>query len=255
MSLQRQFDVDDYDISTITDFNIRRIDSVGFPSTDVKISPSLTDDGGLATSLYYRDKVITVSGEIAASSYEDMQTAVREIMNRCQGVNKTLNFDVEGTRTVYTASMENVSMKESRGGFMEIKLMFVAHDPIGVSAGYNSTTDTGITAIDNDTAVTVAGSYHALPVITLTINSITVTNPATVTITSDNGALAISRDWAVNEVLIIDSESRTVKVDGTAVLYSGILPTLNVGSTDITYDDTFTARNIDILLKHKTRFL
>lgn len=253
--MNRPFYVDDYNIDSIEYLNIRRVDILGIPATDLKKASSSITDGGVATNLYYREKPIILECDIKAPDHDTLNDTHRTLMEKIQGANRTIKTAVDGDNVVYTATFINESIRKLEGGFLQVNLTFEAQDPIGVTEGYFTTQDFSITTATNTTNLTVGGNYYAKPVITVHISAISTSNPSTIQIGSDSGTLSISRDWTVGDVLVIDSENGTVKVNDIEVLFSGNTPELNIGSNSVSYEDDFTSRTVNLTVRYKKRYL
>lgn len=253
--MPRIFKVNDTDLNDIDNFTVRKILHQNLPALQINAGNTATTDGGVATNVYKREKTIVVEGEFTSSDIDEFTINYQSLMSTILGVNNTLKFVVDGHNINYTGTLENISQSEPMGGYMDVKLAFRCYDPIGVSDGYFTNTDAGVTSVVNTTNLTIGGNYYAKPVITVHINSLTVTNPASMIIGSDAGSLIITREWTAGETVVVDAENNTVKVNDTLVVYSGLLPQLNAGSTSMTYDDGFTARNVDITIRYKKRYI
>lgn len=212
-------------------------------------------DGSATTSQLMRKRIIRLEGHILGNTVEEGESRYDTFMGHLQGINKTIKFAMAGVNRFFTGSVATVIEEDRVGSYKAFKILFECPDPFGYSESYYSTTESGITGSEGSFAVTVNGTYRALPIITLEINSITIGTGGRITITIGNSTIAISRTWEANDILVINTEEKSIEVNSEPVLWSGVLPTLQTGTETIYYQDDFTARNVDIQVQYKARFL
>ena len=105
------------------------------------------------------------------------------------------------------------------------------------------------------TSYTFLGSFDPTPVWTITVNSQTAMT-ALELLNSDTGTeIMITRTFANGDVVVIDAKNKTVKVNGTEVDYTGIIPKWNVGLNNFQINITATAKNITARLSYFKRFI
>jgi hypothetical protein len=140
-----------------------------------------------------------------------------------------------------------------------MNVKFVASNPpFGRDTSNTTACNTSFTGSSKtSTFVLIGGTVVALPVITITLTAgtgltskyIQITNPST------GKLIRITRTWVAGDILIIDCENKTVKVNGTDVDYTGVFPTWSPDDTQIQYDDTLTTRTVTMNMVYKKRYL
>lgn len=247
----RQFWIGETDINT-TGFNVRRIEVEPIPIQDYSDDKG-HEDGGVITGQYLRPRTISVSGEISGDP--DVARNTLDTLNAfVSGSNLTISTYYGGSRRYWTATPQQFVETDWQGGFKQITIPFKCYDPLGYAEGFTTASLTGQTAIPIAVTPSFVGTYKALPIVTITINSLTVTNPNNISVTIGANTIGITRSYTAGEVVVIDAANRTVTVDGTEVGFSGIWPYLTSDSHAVSYTDGFTARNVDVQVKYKARF-
>lgn len=92
---------------------------------------------------------------------------------------------------------------------------------------------------------------------TITFSAITGGTNQAVTF-GNNGTgqqISVTRTWAATDVLVVDSITRTVTVNGTAVDYSGAFPEFQTGTQAFAYSDGFTTRTFNINVVYYPEYL
>jgi hypothetical protein len=140
-----------------------------------------------------------------------------------------------------------------------IVIKFVASNPpFGRDSSTTTQVNTRFTgASKTNTFVAVGGNKPVLPVLTITLNSGTGLTSKYIQLTnSTTGKLIkVTRTWVAGDVLVIDCENKTVKVNGSAVDYTGVFPSWNPTDTQLQYDDTLTTRDVTLTMVYKRRWL
>jgi hypothetical protein len=67
--------------------------------------------------------------------------------------------------------------------------------------------------------------------------------------------MEITRTWENLDVLIVNTRTNSVTVNGSNADFSGKIPMLNAGSNTLVYDDGFTERDVDITVAYNQREL
>jgi phage-related protein len=252
--MEREFWIDNFNMDTIDYFFVRGIDVTPIPRETLQ-SDRGGDDGAVVSSQYMRTRKIIARCEIVAPGYVPGQIAHDNVIERLYGTNKLLSFIYAGDDRHFTGTPSEPVESEWIGGFKRMSLIFDCHDPFGYSPNYTTSSVSAQTASSISTSPSWNGTYSALPIITIDINSLTVSNPGTITVQSGSGTVAITRTWTAGELLIVNSETGKITVDGVEVPYSGILPRFTETQKSTTYTDNFTARNIDLEVKYKARYV
>lgn len=249
----------DHNLNGITYVTIRKRKVHNLPKRSVNAIKLARRDGDRLITTEYGGKEVFIEGEIAAPSRNDMEIARDTLLAYLNTENAKLEFEQSGSLRRYYATMENIIFTEGKGGYMPFDIKFQIHDPYGYDPSATTITISGgaITATPTDKSITIEGSLPALPVITLTIGSLTGGTSADMRVTDPVSGLYISvvRTWIANDVLEIDHLNRTVKVNGTPVDFTGEFTSWAVGSGTFRYSDGFTTRSVTMTASYTKRYL
>lgn len=205
------------------------------PDREIFIERLSFRDGEVIISNYYRSKRILVKGTIVGSSASDLQTKVdtfKELFSR-----EAKNLDITPTggsarRYVATCARHSLDQDYYNITFLPWEAEFIV--PLGYGKATSSTnhSDDNITSSPHTSSFTVTGSKGCKPIITITI-----TNETSMTVlkfenttTSQYIQVTPSGGFADADVLVIDCELMTCKINGTSVDFAGVFPDFNVGS-------------------------
>jgi phage-related protein len=253
--MNRNIYIDDVNLNSITGFTVRRIDVEPIPRETNEANMG-SSDGGIIKEQYFRPRNITVVGEIARTSHSAGQTTLDNLNILLRGTDKKIEFDYGGALRRFTGTPLAPVENDWIGGYKRIQLIFKCFDPFGYNPNYTTVSATGQTSATETVTSTFAGSYKALPIITITLNSFTTSYTSNnMSLTLGASVLIIPKTWETDDVLIVDCENNEVTVNDTSINYYGIMPTIDSGVVDLIYTDDFDTRNVDIEVKYKARYL
>lgn len=249
-----------FNLSSITDVSLYNYEFNNLPTRQLRSFKLANQDRSALTTADYMDKRITVNFHIIECTREAAEVALLELRRRTQAIKGTLSVSQYNRTVTYTATLEAMTERWVANN-MDVVMTFYCNEPLGT----DSVTETLIDALDTNTTtaptdfeITLNGSsYHQFPIITVTVNSVTDGTDGTMSIMNSGNSdeVEITRDWASSDVLEINTFLKTVKVNGTEVDYSGKVPDFEVGTTDITYDDDFSARDVDVEAEYNRRYI
>lgn len=218
-------------------------------------------DGGKITGIQYTDKSISLEGIIVGTSITDLDSRIDALKNTLSGQDQNMDIDYNGSTRRYIATLVNIIISRKDMGVMSAAFSaeFTLDNPFGRDTStttlLSGATITTTPSIQTFTAI--GGTYTAHPAFTVTLNSGTGLTSKTITLTNTSTGqfTSVTRTWTAGDILIVDSSAITVTVNGTAVDYLGVFPDYAVGSTQVTYSDSFTTRNVTLAGTYVRRFL
>lgn len=229
------------------------IEHVGGPDVDALAAVLANANKSAVDSLYYPSKTIIVTGRIIGSSISDCESRIDTFKGYFAGVKeKNLDIGYAGSTRRYIATPTTKVEIDQPGGlaYAIFKIEFACSLPFGKATSdstiVSDTARTDGNYSDNHTFLGTAPMQ--LPVITITVNSVT-DGENTYVLLGNNATgqqIIISRTWAAGDVLEVDCYNRTVKVNGIDVSFAGGFPQFETGSQYLDYADGFSARNFDI---------
>lgn len=248
------------------------------PSTDVGIVTNVIDhtdgpdmlmglygladaDGSSIPAINYPSKPVALAGAIKGSSQADLDNRIDTFKGYLTGKDKNLDITYgSGTRRyIATAGTPRIQRK-SKSFIALFQVPITCTNPFGLDTSTSNlwAAKTGFTGGTFTETPTVGGNApFQLPVITITINSLTGAGDY-VQISNDNNGqelLIYGLGLEAGDVIIIDCVERTVTIDGVEVDYYGTFLELAPGANSITYTDGFTTRNVDISGVYTKRWL
>lgn len=249
---------DGNEITSIPGLAITDFDPFKAAPRDLKSYSLAYTNKQATTSGFYQGKKSHMICTLEASSKANMELRLRALEAILQGIEKSLVTPVAGVSTTFTATKKNIIVTKYAGGFAVLDIEFEHQEAFGYET--SSTTLYDYSALVGgyyEFAVTWAGNVPQAPVVTITINSLTMAS-ASGKIRIGNGrtgqVVVVSRTWGVSDVLVVNSKTKTVTVNGVEVEFTGAIPEFT--STDpITYQDDFTARNIQANMVYQKRNL
>lgn len=210
-------------------------------------------------SAYYNKRTITVRVGIARATRALAEASLDALMAILQGVEGQLVFQQAGFPRAYTATYSDYLFRVEGGAYLELDLIFETSDHFGYDVTPTTLlTVAGFTSNYRSDPLPFDGSaLFQVPVITITFTSITATGTKAVTISnaSNGQAIVISRTWLPTDVLQIDSQNKTVKVNGSDVDFTGAIPEFQKGTGYWAYSDTFTARTFNAQIQYYRRYV
>lgn len=244
-------------LEDIAGLTITGVNSYNAPNRDLKIYSIVNSDMSVVSGDYYPSRTIEISGHINRPSKDLLETSLDTLRSQLDVREKVLSVKQSNTTREYTATMQNLIVRNLTGGFCEFGITFFCSDPMGYNTVYTTLLDvSNLTITDQSYAFTTEGTGEQLPVITITIDAITGGTASMIWKNlTRNETTTMDRTWAVGEILVMDAENGTIQVDGTDIDFSGPIPRLDGGDNTVLYDDEFTTRTVDIVIDYRKRYI
>jgi len=254
-------DLQTYDTSTRVGIVTNRIEHTSIPEMVALLYAKADADGSTIPSILYPSKKVVIGGTIHGSSQSDLDSRIDTFKGYFNGKNKDLDITYgSGTRR-YIATKNSLSViRQQKQLWATFTIEFVCTNPFGLDT---STTNlwaakTGFTSATFTEAPTIGGNApYQLPVITITVNSLTGAGDY-VQISNDNNGqelLIYGQGIQAADVIVIDCVERKVTINGVIIDAYGTYLELEPGANSITYTDGFTTRNVDVTAVYTKRWL
>lgn len=219
-----------------------------YPTRTLYTNALAAADKSVTSGSNYTEKKVIVSAEIGQNTRELLDAAIDTMNGYLTGKEKTLILSWAGATRQWTATLDNVTYHEVLGGYASFDLEFELSDPFGYDVSTTnlfSTSLTGSTSTTNFIGIIGGSADWQAPIITITFTAITGGTSKVVTVGNPaNGqTCTITRSWTSADVLVINSQTKTVTVNGTEVATTGACPEWASGAAgSMSYTDTFTTR-------------
>lgn len=231
------------------------------PSKDIEDSRVPRGNGRIIAGDFFDVKIITLKGHVRASSASALEDLLEEVKRRLNQKNKILQItEANGTIKQWVCTLRSSEkLFEQREGFHVTFCPFTAEflcvDPFGKDKLFTSAFIPGISAnrinqVINNNGSAVADLYTLFSVVSETDLSV-----FTVTNLKNGQKMQISSGLSAGDVVIIDSETKTVTKNGVAQDYQGSFIELEPGQNNIQLDITSTSHLVEVTYNHKNAYL
>lgn len=250
----------DIDLNSISGLTVLKTTPYIPAKRNVEISQIIRTDKGKVTGAFYNERVILVRVMISRANRGLLETSLDSLMALVQDIEGELVLNQSNSRRKYYCTLSDTVVRNDGGSYLEIDLYFECSNRFGYDI--NPTlllAISGYTSMTRSDGLSFGGSAPwQTPVITIGYTAISGGTTKTVTIgNSQTGQqVAITRTWAANETLVIDTFNKTVKVNGVEVDYTGAIPEWEKGSGFWYYADNFTtSRTFSGSITHVRRYV
>jgi hypothetical protein len=230
------------------------------PVKDMPLYALANSNRSVITNIDYPNKAITIVGAIIGSSIANLDSRVDDFKAALRGKNKNLDINYNGVSRRFIASANSISViRKGKQLFARFTVQFVCTEPFGMD-----TSDTTALSASARTSNSYADLYtflgtapYQLPVVTITINSVTGGNTYLSFGNANTGQSVniTGVTFQAGDVLVIDCYNRTVKLNGLPQDYTGAIPEFEPGAQSFNYADGFTTRNFNINIVYKKLYL
>lgn len=235
-----------YDLATyVAGLIVVGTDPYRFPARELNTAKIANTDKSVTNSAYYKDKKINVLVEIGATSRELLDAALDQLNLILQAHEAALVCSYGSGTRQWNATLSNVMLSNVIGGHAEIDLEFECSNPIGTDVNSTALFSNTLSGSSNSVSFLLGGTAEwQQPIITITYSALTGGTGKVVTVgnSASGQSVSITRTWTAGDVLVIDSQAKTVKVNGTDVAFTGAIPEWNPGTAGMDYNDTLTTR-------------
>lgn len=230
------------------------------PSRDLIGGNVPRGDGEYLTAEYFRHNPIEASGYVQQSTAALLEAYLDTIRRNLRKREQNLDItDANGTVKRFVATVDNFdSMFADRQSFHVTycpwKARFVCKTPFGQSRDYSSTFLSFSTSPTTQSIVN-SGTAVAQPVLVLNFLTASSVSAITVTNSTTGESITYTASIAAGDIVVFDSEMKTVTKNGTAVDFSGAFLSLDTGANLISITVTGTSFSLEATYKFKTRYL
>lgn len=248
MATSISFDGNDLQTANILTADISH---ANLPAKDAAMFALANSNRSTIPNINYPNKVIRISGKIIGSTIADLDSRLDTFRGYFRGQDKNLDIGYNGSTRRYIATLNSINIDRPGGlQWAEFSIEFVCTQPFGRNtASTSALSATGRTlASYTDSHTFIGTAPYQLPVVTITLTAVTGGNSFMSFTNSGNGQgiTIIDQTFVNGDVVVIDSENLSVKLNGIEIDFLGAFPEFEVGSQDFSYNDGFTTRTFDI---------
>ena len=235
---------------------------VSAPNLDLSQRSFPRADGVYAESAYRRQNRIKVAGTIKAATRAALELAMDDMRQALSAYGSTMRI-LWGGAARYYDDCYAVTLDAIFDGrdhynvdWCPFSVEFTSQQPYARDAS-RTTNDVSGTASTSPVGFTVAnaGSAPTGPIVTVTV--VTAGGLLSLTLTNgENGdAMSITRSWSNGDTVEVNGEDRTVKINGVAADFLGVIPMAEAGDNAFLLSMTGAGYAVAISEQHFNRYL
>lgn len=238
------------------------IDHLSAPDTDLSMFVISHANDNAITNAENQKKKIVIKGQLNAIglTLTQFESLLDTFKGYFVGINKNLDLDYAGTTRRYIATPQVANIDRPGG------LLFANFQVSFLCKPYGSSTF-AITLVSNttQTAATINYTPNFLgsapiqqPIVTITYTANSTGGTAKTVMIGNNGngqVISITRIWSATDVLVVNSVTKSVTVNGLAIDFTGGFPEFPLGPGSLNYTDNFTSRSYNINVSAFSRWL
>lgn len=259
-SYQRDVTIDGQALRQMPWFEVDTIRLDETPDRVIEKTQLVDTDGERIMSQQYGSKPVILKGHFLAPNRWDYEQGRDKLL---MTLNKYNAFEIvteqSGEQRSFEGTYQNCQFEYKGLGFCLVTINFQITGAFGKTVQKDKPI-AGVEITENfNTVLNVGGSANALPIITMSLRSLSDYEnkvPFVFEFLSRNvlSRIEIDRIWQQGDVLVINSVNKTVKVNGQDVDYIGILPEI-LGDTTMSIHDDANSRNYELSMEYNRRWL
>jgi hypothetical protein len=256
------FDALEFDGYSLQSTEIISSEIYGFsgPSREIVRFATPRADGGGLISANFRERRIRASGILKAASSSALETLLDTFKRRLSIEEGNLDLKVNGEVRRIKATLANPeTFCDRREGHhittCPFDVEFLALEPMWKAIGYTTTTYEAVPTLAYSQSVSNAGTFKAKPVLVVIVDAASAITAFSFENTTNGEKIAVTTALASGDVLVIDSEEKSVTKNGTELDYDGIFPNLEYGDNTFTLTATGTSIQHTTTLKFKKTYI
>lgn len=212
------------------------------------------------TGRFSQSRTIPLSGRIVGTNLTTLKAAVDDFLLLMQGRGYLdIDIDQTGVYRRYEGIAGPITMNPSDALFAQnFSLDIICDNPFG--------RDVSATTLINNVTISTASSNQSMTIggtfeeqyVTATYTVVSRTGAGLNTVTLKNNAtgqqLSVIRAWAPSDIMVVDFENKSVKVNGAEVDYFGSFIKWAPGAATLVVSDDFTARSTRLTVTQNRRY-
>lgn len=244
-------------LSLIIRANLIDHDFNKLPSREINIYKLARANKSILTSAEYSSKEVTVTFHLKGCDRAESESVLSTLKSYLRTVNAPLIVMQGDIETTYNDATLNEANMSWFSNVIIITLVFIVADPIGFSDVTEVLLETTITNSSASNLIANNGSFDAEPTINVIVSAVTGGIAQSLTIKNEETGQGITliRTWADGDTVEIDTDNKTVVINGGNSDFSGQFPTFPPGSGSLGYSDTFTTRTVDLTATYQKHYI
>jgi hypothetical protein len=224
-----------------------------FASVDMDIFANPLDDWNTLSSYYLRGREITAKGSIYRNNGEDLNNELDRVKSVLAIPWQILSVKVNGEVREAVAYCSGITFDRQHYNinFIRYDVKFTITNESWNSRKYQVVSTLWVTSTLVEEVINI-WRYKAKPIIIVTMNSASSVDELNLVMWTYN--ITINETLSASDIIEINREDQTVKINGAEVDYTGRIPLLEQWRNPYTVTMTWTY-SYDITIKYKKTFI
>lgn len=227
------------------------------PNRELNVYKLARANKSVLTSAEYASKEVTVSFHLRGCDRGEAESVLEDLKSYLRPINLPLVVSQAEKDISYDAATLNELNYEWFSNKIVLTLVFMVADPIGYQDTNTTLLTTSITSSTSSNAIQNDGSFDAQPTINIILNTVTGGSNQSMSLKNEETGqgITLTRTWANGDTVEIDSNNKTVTINGANSDFSGQFLSFPPGVGSLGYSDTFTTRSVDITATYQKHFI
>lgn len=235
---------------------VNRLNKSDAPNRSLQSEILSFQDGQTIVTDFWRSRTIVIGGMINASSESHLGTLLDTLKGDLSDKEKNLDVDYGGGTRRYVGTLASLTAPEQ---FYNIThLPYTAEflcQPFGKATSTTTFSSLDITGASETDSITVVGSYKPQPIIQMTFDSAVGVTAVSFENTTTGDTIEIAETVTTSDVLIIDTATSKVTLEGTQVDFDGPMPDFTTGINSFTIEVGSTSHQYDLSIQYSPTYL
>lgn len=235
---------------------VNRLNKSDAPNREIQSEMLSLQDGHTIVTDFWRSRTIVIGGTLDATSSSHLADLLDTLKQDLSGRNKNLDIPYGSSTRRFKATL--TSLKAPEEFYNITHLPYTAEffcQPFGYATTTTSFTSNDLTGSSETDSMTVVGTYKPQPTITITFDSATSATSVTFTNTTTGDEITIEEAFSMDDVLVINTETHKVTLNGTQVDFDGPIPKFATGSNSFQIDVGSSSHQYDLSIVYTPRYL
>ena len=242
---------------------LHKTDNISLRYADINNGGSIEDntynkpdiDWVWLNSYFMRAKTVTLEWTLKGNSKEDLENRMKIMLGNLAKPNQRLQVLTAGTfqrANAYCVNLWQVFARREHyhNTFVPFTVVFQINSPFWESVQLNAITYNITTTLQEEIINT--GTARAEPVITMVFNVATLVDE--ITLDFWDFIIILNETIVANDIVRVDSESKTVLLNGVEIDYTWQLPLLETWSNPFTISPNWTY-DCDVSINYRNKFI
>ena len=235
---------------------INRLNKSDAPQRELQSEVLSFQDGHSIVTDFWRSRTVAIAGIINATGASHLGTLLDTLKGNLSGKEKNLDVDYGGGTRRYVGTLTAFNAPEEFYNIdhLPYSAEFICQ-PFGKETTVTQFSSLDITGSTETDSITTTGSYKPQPVIQMTFDSATAVSGVSFENTTTGDTISITETIVTDDVLIIDTETHKVTLEGSQVDFDGPIPDFVLGLNSFSIEVDSSAHQYDLQINYTPTYL